>query len=138
MAVVLASLIGGAVSATAVTLLVVDDGARNRYIVTVFLADNVTAADQTAVASTLSRLYPKSRVELRGREQTVEYVRKYFKDSDIIDGSEVGQSFHVDVVSTSIDCAALGPVKKMSGVRLVLVVQPPAEGRPHTLALQCP
>jgi cell division protein FtsX len=138
-AVVVGAFVSGAVAATAVTLLAVDEGPRERYIVTVFLKDEVTTAEKTALQSALSRLYPTERVQLESREQTAERFREQYGNTFLGTGDPVYvESFRVEIGGPSIDCAALAPVKEMAGARFLTVVQPPAEGNPHTLVLECP
>jgi hypothetical protein len=56
--VVVAALVGGAVTGAAVTLLAVDDGPSDLHVVTVFLGGGATTEQRTAVESALSRVYP--------------------------------------------------------------------------------
>jgi cell division protein FtsX len=137
-AVVVVALSCGAVAGTAGTLVALRDTARDHYIVTVFLTEDVTATQKTAVEAALSRLYPARTVQLQDRERTRENLREL--NEDALDGDgEVPESFRVELAGTSIDCAALVSMEESPGVRMVIVFQPPAEGRPNTLVLEeCP
>ncbi|MDQ7907499.1 permease-like cell division protein FtsX [Phytohabitans sp. ZYX-F-186] len=138
-AVVVAAFVGSAVAATTVTLLVVDDGPPDGYVVTVFLTAEITTEQKTAVESSLSRLYPADSVQVDSRERTLARLREVGGDLGLADETAaVAESFRVEIPDRSIDCAALAPVGKLAGVRLVIVVQPRAEGRPNALLLDCP
>ncbi|MCW6003430.1 permease-like cell division protein FtsX [Micromonospora sp. CPCC 205371] len=138
-AVVAGVFVSSAIAATTVTLLVADGEPRDRYVVTVYLKNEVTDADRTTLRSELSRLYPRDRVQLDSPERTAERYRELRGDeSGSSDESIKVESFRVEIGGPSPDCAALAPVKQMAGVGLVTVVQPPGEGSTHALLLACP
>jgi hypothetical protein len=82
---------------------------------------------------------PPERIRRQSRERTLESLREdYLKEFGAEATAGLGESFRVELPGSSIDCAALAPVGKMSGVRLVTVGQPADDSRPYALLLECP
>ncbi|WP_158554022.1 permease-like cell division protein FtsX [Micromonospora deserti] len=139
-AVALAAMLVGAGAAATSFLVLVQDGQQDRYVVTVFLGADVTAEQKEAVESALSARYPVDGVRLDSAEETWERYREQYKDTLDLDDETpegVSESFRVETTGEVFDCAALSPVGRMAGVRMISVVQPPAEGRPYTLLVDC-
>lgn len=137
--VVVVALVAGAVTGATVTFLAVDDGPSDLHVVTVFLDGEATTEQRAAVQSALSRVYPPERIQRQSREQTLESLREdYLKEFGDKVRSELGESFRVELPGSAIDCPALAPVGKMTGVRLVTVGQPADDDRPYALLLECP
>lgn len=137
--VIVAALMGGAVTGVTVTLMAVDDGPSDLHVVTVFLDGGATTNQRTAVESALSRVYPREQIRRQSRERTLESLREdYLKEFGAEATSGLGESFRVELPGSSINCTALAPVGKMPGVRLVTVGQPADGDRPYALLLECP
>lgn len=139
-AVIVAALLVGAGIGTATTLYVTNDRSSDGYLVTVFLDDEITPAQRAAVESALAQAYPDDRVRAQSREQTLRSLRDDYAGAlDVAaEQAEVAESFRVEIDAGALDCPALAPVLKLSGVRLVTVLQPATEHRANPLLLDCP
>ncbi|MGI5212724.1 permease-like cell division protein FtsX [Plantactinospora sp. CA-290183] len=140
-AVAVVAMLVGAATATGILVAQRVWQAGDRYVVTVFLADDVTAEQKRAVESALSARYPADRVRAEDPERTWQRLREEYADEpNLVPDAEPGNrpaSLRVETTAKVFDCARVTPVTRMPGVRLVTVVRPATEDHPNLLFLAC-
>ncbi|NJC71249.1 hypothetical protein HC031_16235 [Planosporangium thailandense] len=127
--------LAGAVAATALVL--VFGQPKHQYNVTVFVADDITPEQKTAVKAALPALHPVNGVQFEDRAQAWKRFQQLFKDApDLLASSRaeyMPESFRLETTGREFDCAALARVRRLPGVKEVQVVQRPVKG--HTGAV---
>jgi cell division protein FtsX len=125
------ALLVGALGASAVFALA-GRGEQNRYAVTVFLTDDVSAGQRASIESALRGLHPMGDVGFETREQAWQRFKEAFKDKpDLISSGSVDampESFRLTTEGAEFDCAQLAPVRRLPGIEKIQVVQRPTKG----------
>jgi cell division transport system permease protein len=141
-AVTVLALAAGAAGAVSVLLL---SGWRKpldrEYRVSVFLKDDITAAQRTAVQAALEKLPARDGVHFESRAEAFKKFEELWKDErDKIPGVEADdlpESFRLTVIAPEFDCAPLRAVHALPGVDKPIVSMIAAKGRPGS-AIACP
>lgn len=123
----------GALAATTVVLFV-SRADQRQYAVNVFLTQDVTAEQKTAIESALHALEPVEAIRFESREQAWQRFKEMFKDSpDMIaqaSADAMPESFRLTTKGREFDCARLVPIRRLPGVDEIQVIQRPTKEKP--------
>lgn len=134
-AVAVLALVVGAGAATSVLLLT---GWRKpvdrEFLVTVFVDQDITAAQQAAVRAEMAKLPVRDGVRFESQDEAFAKFKEVWKDQpDRITGVRAGDlpaSFQVTVVGAEFDCAPLRGIRALPGVEKPVVMMTPTKTAP--------
>ncbi|MEU7822502.1 permease-like cell division protein FtsX [Catellatospora sp. NPDC049133] len=133
--VVVASVLVGALVATAVIVFTGWNEPEHRYQVSVYLERDITAQQRETVQSALAGLDPVEAVRYESGEQSFQNFKDQFKDApdllETITADDLPGSLLADFAAPEFDCAMLEPVKELAGVDTVVVLQLPEGDGPR-------
>lgn len=128
-----AAMLVAALAATAVVL-VVNRGDQHQYAVNVFLTQDVTAEQKAAIESALHALQPVEAIRFETREQAWQHFKEMFRDSPGVieqaSADAMPESFRLTTKGREFDCTRLTPIRRLSGVNEIQVLQQPVKGKP--------
>lgn len=137
--VALASMLVGAVAASAAIVVSGRWQPDNRYRVDVYLKNDVTAEQKATLQSALSGVDSVGGVQYQSREQAWKDYQEGIKgrpDLNVVRLDEMPESFYLVVSGTSFDCSVLDPLRDLPGMATIIVVQQ-ARDRGPTATVNC-
>ncbi|MCA2219413.1 permease-like cell division protein FtsX [Jidongwangia harbinensis] len=109
------------------------------YQVSVFLKDDITEAQRTAVQTELAKFPARDGVRFESRAEAFKRFEELWKDEQDkpqVEADDLPESFRLTVIATEFDCAPLRAVGALPGVNRPIVSMMPAKGRPGS-AIAC-